>query len=664
MKKRSIRKLLAGILTAVMTLGSMVPAIADGEFVYEDDTVRIAKYDGITYAAVLEEVTDEEVENTIAEILDSYAEYEKLTEGTAKEGDTVNIDYVGTIAASDVKTDEIAEEDAEAAEEETEAAEEETEAAEEETEAAEEETEAAEEDAEAAEEETEAAEEDVEAADEDTEAAEEETEAAEEDAEAVAEEDTEEAAADDRVAFDGGTAEGAELTLGSGSYIPGFEEGVVGMKVGETKDVAVTFPDDYYDELAGVDAIFTITLNYINGEEIIPELTDEWVKENEAVDTVEEFREQTRKDLEEDAQDVYNNEIQSEVLTKLFDASEVLVYDEAAVERNVNSTRQMYEMYAQMYGMTYEDFLSASGMDEETMISELEVEARESQKQVIILNKIAELEGLSVSDEDFEAYLVDMAAQYGYGNTDDEADDFDYDEDEEFDEEDGDILPEEGEDVYDLDELTEEENAAEEAGEDDTAEADTEEAGKDDAAETDDTGADEAADTKADEADADEAADDASESEETADAADEIEDIELEETDEEATDPVEGFLNDYMSYYGYDSVDTLRMEIRNSYNANTAAAWVVEHAVYEESNEEEMAPVKEETVEVAEAAEADGTEKTDAAGTEETAEDEAEEEKTAGTEETEADTDDAAQDAAGQTTDADSEETTEADAAE
>lgn len=223
----------------------------------------------------------------------------------------------------------------------------------------------------------------------------------------------------DGVAFEGGTAQGYDLAIGSGSFIPGFEEGLVGVKKGETVDLNLTFPENYSaTDLAGAEVVFTVTVNGIYKQ---PELTDKYVAglEIENVATVEEYRVYLKALMEESyAQDAVT-EMQSQLLTMITENATVTEVPQELVDKfyDVNMTNMSYT--ASMYGMDVETFVSAYyGMDAETFEAETLAAAEISANQALVCLKIAEVENIKVTDEEVNAAIEERYAEYGYASAD------------------------------------------------------------------------------------------------------------------------------------------------------------------------------------------------------------------------------------------------------
>lgn len=215
----------------------------------------------------------------------------------------------------------------------------------------------------------------------------------------------------DGVAFDGGTAQGYDLGLGSGTFIDGFEDGLVGAKKGEVRDLELTFPEDYHAaDLAGQDVVFHVTVNDVK-ERKIPELTDEWVKEYTGGEcaTVDEFKKVLREKLEQYKKQDAEATAQNQLISQVIENSEFEPTVEA-IEYEYQTMIGMYDQYAAMSGMTTDEYLEAYGVDPDAMRIQLSYYAEESVKQRLMEDAIIKAEGLTVSDADREA----LASAYGY----------------------------------------------------------------------------------------------------------------------------------------------------------------------------------------------------------------------------------------------------------
>lgn len=213
----------------------------------------------------------------------------------------------------------------------------------------------------------------------------------------------------DGEAFEGGKAENFNLKLGSGQFIPGFEEAVAGHSVGEQFEINVTFPEDYQMEaLAGQPAVFKINLKEINVQEL-PELDDEFVKDTSEFETVEELKADTRKKLEETAEQRASSEFENTVFEKVIDLLEAEVPEcmyEARIDRFVSE----FEQRLKLQGMELSLYLQYTGMDIDSFRESHRERAVNEVKLRLALEKIAELEGFTASDEEVENGIADIAA--------------------------------------------------------------------------------------------------------------------------------------------------------------------------------------------------------------------------------------------------------------
>lgn len=222
----------------------------------------------------------------------------------------------------------------------------------------------------------------------------------------------------DGVAFDGGTAQGQELVIGSGMFIEGFEDGMIGMAVGETRDVEATFPDPYDNnpDLAGKVAVFTVTLNSISIAET-PELTDEYVAglAIEGVTNVEEYRAYMHDVLMEQAQNSYDNEKLNLALEAIQASSTFKDAPKGMVERMSTAMIANISAVAGNYGIGVGEYVSLMyGGDAANYEDTIKQQAEMAAQQYIMLQAIADAEGLNVSDEELEAIIEAEAALYGY----------------------------------------------------------------------------------------------------------------------------------------------------------------------------------------------------------------------------------------------------------
>lgn len=221
----------------------------------------------------------------------------------------------------------------------------------------------------------------------------------------------------DGVAFEGGTAKGYDLTIGSGRFIDGFEDGCIGMEVGETKDVEAVFPDPYSNnpDLAGKTAVFTVTVNSISIEEI-PELTDEYVQslELEECSNVEEYRAYVYDVLLEQQMSSYNSEKADLAYQAVAAACDFKDAPEGMITRMNNTLTANMSSYASLYGADIGTYVAdvyggTSENYEETLLEQ----SRMMAQHYLMMQAIADQEGLTVSDEELEEEISLEASSYG-----------------------------------------------------------------------------------------------------------------------------------------------------------------------------------------------------------------------------------------------------------
>lgn len=215
----------------------------------------------------------------------------------------------------------------------------------------------------------------------------------------------------DGVPFDGGKGENYSLTIGSGAFIPGFEEQLIGANAEEEKEIKVTFPEDYHaEQLAGKDAVFKVTIREIKEKEI-PELDDEFASEVSEFETVEEYRESLRESLADKKAKEARAIKEDKLLEAIVNDSRMDIPD-AMVDEQV---RRMIEDYAQrlkQQGLTLDQYFMFTGLNREKMTEQMKPDALKRIQTSLVLEKIIENENFTVSDEDYEKELERMAKEY------------------------------------------------------------------------------------------------------------------------------------------------------------------------------------------------------------------------------------------------------------
>lgn len=316
--KKKVVAILTGALAASMLLSGC--AASKG---LETDELKISMYKGVEVEEVEkpEEVTDEDVENTINATLQSNATIKEITDRAVESGDTATIDFVGKMDGEE---------------------------------------------------------------------------------------------------FDGGSSTDYPLEIGSGQFIDGFEDSVIGHEIGETYDWNGKFPDNYGNtDLAGKDVVFTITVKSISQTEV-PELTDDFVKQvSEESTNVKEYKEEVKKQLEEDNEQNYEDSLTQEAWDKVLENTEVKKYPEDEVKEFCDSLIEQYKTAAEYYGQEYEDFIETQmGTTVEDFEQQVEDVAKENIKQKMATKAIADKEKIKLDDETYEKELKELADLYGYTDVD------------------------------------------------------------------------------------------------------------------------------------------------------------------------------------------------------------------------------------------------------
>lgn len=272
--------------------------------------VTLGDYKGVTVEKTIQSVTDEDVQN---EIDNALANYPVEVDRAAKEGDTVNIDYVGKIDGEE---------------------------------------------------------------------------------------------------FDGGSDQGADLKLGSGKFIDGFEDGLIGAKKGETRTLNLTFPEDYTQDLAGKAVEFTVTVNAV--KEPLSEPTDQWVADNiEGYDNIADYKAGIRSEQEESNEQTAENQVRYAAWTQVIDNCTINEYPETLVEVGKKLYEQQVETYAKYAGMELDAYIESSGLTQEEYQSNMEEYGKNVAAQALVCQAICDKEGFAIGDEDYQKALQDMLTEYG-----------------------------------------------------------------------------------------------------------------------------------------------------------------------------------------------------------------------------------------------------------
>ena len=212
----------------------------------------------------------------------------------------------------------------------------------------------------------------------------------------------------DGVKFDGGEAEGFDLTLGSGQFIPGFEDQVVGMNIGESKDVNVTFPENYQAEaLKGKPAVFAVKLNGIQGKEL-PELNDEFIKDATGSESVEAYKAKTVERLQKNADKRANDATENSILEAIAANAEVEI-PQAMIEREIDSLVQKFEYQLMYQGLKLQDYLDFLKVTEADFRKNYEEQAKKNVLHQLIISQIIKEENIEATEDEVNEKVAEQA---------------------------------------------------------------------------------------------------------------------------------------------------------------------------------------------------------------------------------------------------------------
>lgn len=216
----------------------------------------------------------------------------------------------------------------------------------------------------------------------------------------------------DGVPFEGGKAEHHELTLGSGAFIPGFEDQLIGCKAGDEKDVVVTFPEEYHaKELAGKEATFKCKVHKVE-ETILPEIDDEFAKDvSDTCETLDDLKKEITERLKAERQEAADNAFEEKVLDAVIDGMKADI-PAAMIDAQVDTIVQDFGYRLQMQGMSLEQYLKMTGTEMGAFRAMFKDQAERQVKTRLALQKVVELEGITVSDKELEEEYAKMAEQY------------------------------------------------------------------------------------------------------------------------------------------------------------------------------------------------------------------------------------------------------------
>lgn len=216
----------------------------------------------------------------------------------------------------------------------------------------------------------------------------------------------------DGEAFEGGEGNNYSLEIGSGQFIPGFEEQLVGVNVGEETKVEVNFPESYHsEELAGKPAVFEVKLNEVKEKEY-PALDDEFAKDVSEFDTLDELKNDIQKNIQEREEHRIKHEIEDEVIAKVIENASMEI-PEAMVEMEVERMLEDFDYQLRMQGINLDDYFKYTNVDESQFKDNLKGDAEKKLKTDLTLEKIIEVENIEATEEELEEEMETLAKQYG-----------------------------------------------------------------------------------------------------------------------------------------------------------------------------------------------------------------------------------------------------------
>ena len=216
----------------------------------------------------------------------------------------------------------------------------------------------------------------------------------------------------DGVAFEGGTAEGYDLKIGSHSFIDTFEDQIIGKNIGEELDVNVTFPEEYHAaELAGKPAVFHVKVNAIKAKEL-PELNDEFAQDVSEFDTLDEYKEDLKKALQERKERQAESELKNKLLDKVVETASMDM-PKMMVDEECDQMINDYAQQLRYQGMDINQYMKYTGATMESLVASVRPQAEKRLKENLVLDAIAKAEGIEVSEEEVQEELEKMAKMYG-----------------------------------------------------------------------------------------------------------------------------------------------------------------------------------------------------------------------------------------------------------
>ena len=215
----------------------------------------------------------------------------------------------------------------------------------------------------------------------------------------------------DGVPFDGGKGDSFDLEIGSGSFVPGFEDQLIGMEIGEERDINITFPEDYHADLAGKAVVFHVKVNSVKVKEV-PALDDEFAKDVSEFDTLAELKKDVKAKLIAEREEAGRRAFEDILMQKVADGIQADIPD-AMIEEQARRFVENLRMQIQSQGIPFDQYMKMTNMDEEKLLEEAHTPAVNQVRMDLAIAAIAKAENIEVSDEDVEAEFARMADQYG-----------------------------------------------------------------------------------------------------------------------------------------------------------------------------------------------------------------------------------------------------------
>lgn len=216
----------------------------------------------------------------------------------------------------------------------------------------------------------------------------------------------------DGEAFDGGTAQGYDLEIGSNSFIPGFEEGLIGAKIGDKKALDLTFPEDYSADLAGKAVVFNVTINSIS-KSIVPELTEEYVTTNTDYETIDAYKEGIRTELQTTNEETAQNEKASSVMATVIENSTIKELPQTLLDFYNAQVGYQFEQEAAAYGMDIATYIAEYGMTQEDYEAYVKSLVEAYATRDLVINAVAQAEKMEATDEEYTEAVTKYLSYYG-----------------------------------------------------------------------------------------------------------------------------------------------------------------------------------------------------------------------------------------------------------